>query len=122
MFLVVKIILHNLNNDTFVIANSKGNELIIKENKLYVHIKRGYLIDGMELIEEFDTKDMCFDVYNKINKFLNKRKNILETINLTVKDIKNTEDIEQKKLLEEFLWIIKSKFLKYDNLYLKDII
>lgn len=120
--MVVKIILHNSSDDTFVIANSKDNKLVIKENKLYVHIKHGALIDGMELIEEFSTSDKCIEVYKKINKFLNERKSIRETINLTLKDIKNTKDIKQKELLEEFLWIVESKFLKYDELYLKDII
>ncbi|HBJ1645834.1 TPA: hypothetical protein LA462_000287 [Clostridium botulinum] len=120
--MVVKIILHNLNDDTFVIANSKSNKLSIKENKLYVHIKHGTLIEGMELIEEFDTKNECIEVYEKINKFLNERKSIRETINLTLKDIKKTKDINQKELLEKFLWIMESKFLKYDKLYVRDII
>ena len=120
--MVVKIILHNLNDDAFVIANSKSNKLLIKENKLYVHIKHGALVDGIELIEEFDTNDECIEVYEKINKFLNERKSIRETINLTLKDIKKTKDVNQKELLKEFLWIMESKFLKYDELYLKDII
>lgn len=120
--MVVEIILHNLNDDTFVIANSKSNRLVIKDNKLYVHIKHGALIEGMELIEEFDTNAECEEVYEKINQFITKRKSIRETINTTLKDIKNQKDINQKELLEKFIWITESKFLKYDELYLKDII
>lgn len=120
--MVVKIILHNLNDDTFVIANSKSNRLVIKDNKLYVQIKHGALIEGMELIEEFDTASECEEVYAKINQFITKRKSIRETINTTLKDIKKSKDINQKELLEKFLWIMESKFLKYDDLYLKNII
>ena len=120
--MVVKVILHNLNDDTFVIANSKTHQLEIKGDKLYVHIKYSPLIEGMDLIEEFETTDKCIEVYNKINQFLNERKNIRETINVTLKDIKGSKDINQKKLLEKFLWIMESKFLKYDELYIKDII
>lgn len=120
--LVVKIILHNSNDDTFVIVNSKSNQLIIKDNKLYVHIKHGAFIDGTELIEEFSTKVECEKVYEKIIQFIAERKSIRETINITLADIKRSKDIDQKKLLEKFVWIMESKFLKYDELYLKDII
>lgn len=118
----VKIILHNLSDNTFLIANSKSNQLVIKNNKLYVHIKHGALIEGEELIEEFETEEKCTEAYNNIINFISERKGIRETINLTLKDIKRTKDVKQKELLERFLWIMESKFLKYDNLYLKDII
>lgn len=122
IILVVKVILHNLNDDTFVIANSKSNRLVIKGNKLYVHIKHGAIIEGEELIEVFDTNVECIEVYNKITQFITERKSIRETINITLKDIKKSKDVNQKKMLEKFLWTMESKFLKYDNLYLKDII
>ncbi len=117
----MKIILHNSNDDTFVIANSKSNRMLIKGNKLYVHIKHGVFIEGTELIEEFNTNAKCVEVYKKINQFITERKSIRETISLTLKDIKKSKDVNQKELLKEFLWIMESKFSKYDELYIKNI-
>lgn len=118
----VEIIVHNINGDICIIANSKSNELERKDNKLYVNIKHGHFIKGRELIEELETEDQCKKVYKYILDFMKKRKEIKEVIQLTLKDIKNSKTQEERDIFEKFLWNRESEFLKYDNLYIKDIV
>lgn len=122
MFLIVKVIVHNTDDDTNIVANSNNNKLVRKGNKLYVNYKYGALIDNAELIEEFETEEQCIKVYNYILEFIKKRKEIKEVIQLTLKDIKNAKTKEEKDIFEKFLWNRESEFNKYDNLYIKDIV
>ncbi|MBY6838769.1 hypothetical protein [Clostridium botulinum] len=120
--MIIKVIIHNTNDDTFLIANSKSKELFLKENKLYVHTKHGAFIDGTELIERFNTPEQCETVYNRIKKFINRKRELKEIINLTIKDIKKSKTEEERKIFENFLWNREREFLKYDDLYIKDIL
>ncbi|NFR85784.1 MULTISPECIES: hypothetical protein [unclassified Clostridium] len=119
--MIVKVTIHNTNDDIFLIANSKSKELLLKGNKLYVHTKHGAFIDGTELIEEFNTSEQCEMVYKKIKKFINRKREIKETINLTIKDIKMSNTKDEREIFKSFLWNRERELLKYDDLYIKDI-
>lgn len=120
--LKVRIVVKNINNDTFFIENSKNNELIMQEKELYVHYKYGALIEGRELIEKFNTIEQCEFVYKCIKKFINRKKEIEEVINLIKKDIKLVQKEEEKVIFKEFLCERRKELLKYDYLSIKDII
>lgn len=118
----VRIIIKNINNDTFFIENSKKNELIMQEKELYVHYKYGALIEGRELIEKFKTIEQCEFVYKCIKNFINRKKEIQEVINLIKKDIKLVQNEEEKMIFKKFLLERRKELLKYNYLSIKDII
>ncbi|NFO40812.1 hypothetical protein FDB42_12035 [Clostridium botulinum] len=120
--MIVKVTIHNTNDDIFLIANSRSKELLLNGNKLYVHTKQGAFIEGAELIEEFNTSEQCEAVYKKIKKFINRKREIKETINLTIKDIKKSKIEKEREIFENFLWNRERELLKYDDLYIKDIL
>lgn len=116
------IIVKNINNVTFFIENSKNNELLMEGNKLYVYYKYGTLIEGLELIEKFNTIEQCEFVYKRIKKFISRKKVIQEVINLIKKDIKLAQNDEEKIIFKSFLYEKRKELLKYDYLYIKDIL